>query len=205
MDPNRMNRASLADLGKNMAAQIAAGKVSGLLPAQVTALSNAIAAASELVKTRDEHQVAMLAAARESTQLAQQARFELLRLMQDFKNTMKGIGSQTHEFGAVGFDPPVIGRTPVTPQKPLELSAKGFSNGVNELRFNGNNLPGRVNYIIEACVANATHYTIIGVSRRQRFKHLGIKPGVPVMYRVYAQSARGLVSQHSNEAAVYRE
>ena len=205
MNPNRMNRASLADLGKNMAAQIAAGKVSGLLPAQVIALSDAISAASELVKTRDEAQVAAIAAAREATQLAQEARFELLRLIQDLKNTMKGIGSPTHEFDALGFDPPVIGRTPVTPQKPLELSANGFSNGVNELAFVGNNLPGRVNYIIEACVGDAPHYTIIGVSRRQRFKHTNVTPGVPIMYRVYAQSARGLVSDTSNEAAVYRE
>lgn len=205
MNPNRMNRASLADFGKNMAIQIAAGKVDGLLAEQVTAFSDAIADASELVAMRDENQVAALAAARQATQLAQDARFQLLRLMQEFKNTMKGIGSETHEFDAVGFDPPVVGRTPVTPQKPLELSAKGFSNGVNELRFTGNNLSGRVNYIIEACVAEAAEFTIIGVSRRQRFKHTRVKPGVPILYRVYAQSARGLASPFSNEAVVYRE
>jgi phage-related tail protein len=200
-----MNRASLADLGKNMATQIAAGKVAGLLPAQRAAISNAIAAASELVATLDKDQVAALAAFRQATTLAQSARFELLRLIQEAKNAMKSVGAEVHEYDAVGFDPPVIGRTPVTPQKPLELSAKGFSNGVNNLRFTGNNLPGRVNYIVEARAAEATQYTIIGVTRRQRFKHTGVKPGVPIMYRVYAQSARGLVSQRSNEAAVYRE
>jgi len=205
MNPSRMSRASLADFGRNMAAQIAAGKVDGLLPEQVTAFSDAIAAASELVAIRDANQVALMAAARQSTQLAQDARFALLRLTQEFKNTMKGIGSESHEYDAVGFDPPVIGRTPVTPQKPLELSAKGFSNGINELRFTGNNLAGRVNYIIEARVADAARFSIIGVSRRQRFKHVGVRPGVPILYRVYAQSARGLVSQCSNEAVVYRE
>ena len=205
MNPNRMNRAHLADFGKNMAAQIAAGKVDGLLPEQVMAFSEAIAAASELVATRDKNQVAAVAAAREATQLAQDARHGMLRLTQEFKNTMKGIGSDPHEFDAVGFDPPVIGRTPVTPQKPLELSAKGFSNGINELSFTGNNLSGRVNYIIEGRIADASRFTIIGVSRRQRFKHTGVKPGVPILYRVHAQSARGLVSACSNEAVVYRE
>jgi hypothetical protein len=121
-----MSRASLADFGRNMAAQIAAGKVDGLLPEQVTAFSDAITAASELVAMRDANQVAAIAAARQATQLAQDARFALLRLMQEFKNTMKGISSEAHEYDAVGFDPPVLGRTPVTPQKPLELSAKGF-------------------------------------------------------------------------------
>src|SRR6476619_562112 len=114
MNPNRMNRANLADFGKNMATQIAAGKVNGLMPEQITAFSDAIAAASELVATRDANQVAAIAAARQTTQLAQDARFALLRLMQEFKNTMKGIGSEAHEYDAVGFDPPVIGRTPVT-------------------------------------------------------------------------------------------
>ena len=204
MNPNRMNRASLADFGKNMAAQIAAGKIAGLLPEQITAFSDAIAAASELVATQDKYQVAAVAAAREATQLAQDARREMLRLTQEFKNTMKGIGSETHEFDAVGFDPPVIGRTPITPEKPHALSARGFSNGINELRFTGNNLSGRVNYIIEARVADAVQFTIIGVSRGQRFKHTGVKPGVAILYRVYAQSARGLVSQCSNEAVVYR-
>jgi len=205
MNPNRLNRASLADFGKNMATQIAAGKVGGLLPEQITAYSDAIAAASELVATRDKNQVAAVAAAREATQLAQDARNDMLQLTQGFKNTMKGIGSEAHEYDAVGFDPPVIGRTAVTPQRPLELSARGFSNGINELSFTGNNLSGRVNYIIEARVADAARFTIIGVSRRQRFKHTGVKPGIPVLYRVYAQSARGSVSQCSNEAVVYRE
>src|SRR6187401_1975847 len=119
MNPNRMNRASLADFGKNMAAQIAAGKIAGLLPEQITAFSDTIAAASELVANRDKNQVAAVAAAREATQLAQDARREMLRLTQEFKNIMKGIGSEAHEYDAVGFDPPVIGRTPVTPQKPV--------------------------------------------------------------------------------------
>ena len=205
MNPNRLNRANLADFGKNMAAQIAAGKVAGLLPEQVTAFSDAISAASELVATRDAAQVAAVAAAREATQLAQDARNDMLRLTQEFKNTMKGIGSEAHEFDAVGFDPPVIGRTPVTPERPIELSARGFSNGINELRFTGNNLSGRVNYIIEARVGDAARFTIIGVSRQQRFKHTGVKPGTPILYRVYAQSARGMVSACSNEAVVYRE
>ena len=116
---------------------------------------------------------------------------------------MKGVESGSHEFDAVGFDPPVIGRRPVTPQPPLELSATGYSNGVNALGFTGNNSAGRVLYIIEAKVADASKYSMIGTTKAQRFKHTGVKPGVPCQYRVRAQAARG-VSDWSNEAVVYR-
>jgi hypothetical protein len=205
MNPNYLTRAELADFGRNSATQVALGKVSGLLAAQVASISAAIADASADLADADRLQVELRAAAIAATEIAQKKRLALLKLLQDLKYTMKGLESEAHEFDAVGFDPPVIGRRPVTPQTPFELAATGYSNGVNALTFAGNNVSGRVTYLIEAKIADSPTYAIIGTAKGQRFKHIGVKPGVPVQYRVRAQAARGMVSSWSNEAAVYRE
>lgn len=205
MNPHYLTRAELADFGRNTAMQVANGKVSGLLAAQIASISAAIDAASAELAEADRRQVELRAAAIEATRIAQDKRAHLLKLLQDLKYTMKGLESEAHEFDAVGFDPPVIGRRPVIPQTPFELAATGYSNGVNALRFAGNNGPGRVAYTVEAKIADSPLYAIIGTSKSQRFKHTGVKPGVPIQYRVRAQAARGAVSDWSNEAAVYRE
>ena len=205
MDPNRMNRADLADMAKNTAVQVTAGKVTGLLPAQVASISAAIGAKAAELATADQTQVAAVAAAHEATRIAQTTRLELLRLLQELKYTMKGIGSDANEFDAVGFDPPVTSRQSVNPETPTELSAAGTSNGVNELRFNGNNRPSSVTYVIEARVGESQDYVIIGTTRKQKFKHEKVRPGVPIQYRIRAQAARDALSLFSNEAVVYRE
>ena len=205
MDPNRLHRADLADMAKNTAVQVAAGKVTGLLAEQVAGISTTIGNAAAELAIADQAQVAAVAAAHEATAIAQEKRFRLLRLMQELKYTMKGIGSEANEFDAVGFDPPVTVRQRVNPQMPTELSVAGFSNGVNKLRFTGNNRPSSVTYLIEGRVNDADDYVIIGSTRRQRFRHTGVRPGVPIQYRVRAQAARGVTSAFSNEAVVYRE
>jgi hypothetical protein len=203
MNPNYLTRAELVDFGRNAATQVANGKVSGLLPAQVASISAAIGDAAEVLAEADRRQVETRAAGIAATAAAQAADLLMEKLLQDLKYLMKGIHSQAHEYDAVGFDPPVIGRRPVTPQTPFELAATGYSNGVNKLTFTSSNAPGRVMFLIEAKIGDSTQYSIIGITKAQRFKHEGVKPGVPIQYRIRAQSARGQISTCSNEAAVY--
>ena len=204
MNPNNLARAQLADFARNSATQIANGKVTGLLAAQILSISTAIADAAADLASADAAQVAMRAASLEATRIAQEKAVLLRKLLLEFKYTMKGIGSPLHEFDAVGFDPPVLARQIVTPQTPFELAATGFSNGVNLLKFIGNNTPNSVTYVMEAKIGNSTGYAIIGSSRAQTFKHTNVTPGVSYQYRVRAQAARGMVSDWSNEAVVYR-
>ena len=203
MNPNYLNRADLAAFGRNTATQIAIGKVSGLLAEQIASISAAIADASESLAELDRRQMEIRAAAIEATTLAQEKRIYLLKLLQDLKYLMKGNRCALHEFDIVGFDEPVIGRHPVVPQTPGKLAATGYSNGVNRLRFSGNNGAGRVTYTIEAKIGDSLVYVMIGTSKRQQFQHTGVKPGMPILYRIRAQAARGMVSNWSNEAAVY--
>ncbi len=198
-----MTRAQLADFGRNVATQVANGKVKGMLAQQIASISAAIADASDELAAADNAQVAAKAAAIETTRIAQEKQARLLKLLQQLKYLMRSLESNASEFDAVGFNPPVKVRQMVKPKIPFDLSATGYSNGVNVLKYNSSNSPNTVGYIIEAKIGDANRYQIIGTSKNRSFKHTGVKPGVPIRYRVRSQAARGGVSEWSNEAVVY--
>lgn len=203
MNPNNLTRAQLADFARNAATQVAAGKVTGLSPEQALSISETLMAEAEILAERDREQVAQRAASIEATQKARDQDVRVSRLLQSLKYGMKSVRSTADQFDAVGFDPPVRVRQVVTPQTPGELSVKGFSNGVNSLRFAGNNGANSVRYIVEAKIGDSQQYAMVGVSKAQKFKHTGVTPGVFHQYRVRAEATRGRVSDWSNEAVVY--
>jgi hypothetical protein len=199
-----MTRAELADFARNAATQVAAGKVTGLLPEQVVSFSNGLETDADELSEVDNEIVALRTALMAATERGRQIKKRTLRRSQSLKYIMKSVNSSDNEFDAVGLEPPAQRRRMVHAQTPTELSATGFSNCVNVLRFTSNNLPNRARYLIEAKIGDAPDYAIVGVSKAQKFKHLGVTPGVEYQYRVYAQTARGQVSDFSNEAVVYR-
>jgi hypothetical protein len=201
---NNMTRAELADFARNAATQVAAGKVAGLLPEQVVSFSNGLETDADELSAVDNEIVALRTALMAATERGRQIKKRTLGRSQSLKYTMKSVNSSDSEFDAVGLEPPAQRRRMVHPQTPTELSATGFSNCVNILRFTGNNLPNRARYLIEAKIGESLDFAIVGVSKAQKFKHLGVTPGVEYQYRVYAQTARGQVSDFSNEAVVYR-
>jgi len=151
----------------------------------------------------DKRAVASVAQARTDVEIAQQGRLELLKLLSGGKFGMRGVNATTAEYEAVGFDPPADPSNVTTPDTPTNLSAVGYSNGVNALRFKGNNGPGKVAYIVEAKKNGETDWVMIGSSQKQSFRHEEVTPGQRYQYRVRAQATRGLVSAWSNTAAVY--
>ena len=161
-------------------------------------------AAAESLAERDRVQVAQRAASIEATRLANEEDRLVSRILQSLKYAMKSVHSPADQFAAVGFDPPVKARRVVRPQTPQQLSATGFSNGVNTLRFESNNTPNTVTYVVEAKTAASEPYSIVGASKNHSFKHTHVRPGNFYQYRVRAQSKRGGVSDWSNEAVVYR-
>lgn len=91
---------------------------------------------------------------------------------------------------------------PTTPTAPKDLVVRGFDDGQNKLTWNGNGNRPNTTYVIEAMVADATEYTIIGLTTKRRFIHLNQKPGVRVAYRVRAQRS-DRISSASNIGIVY--
>jgi hypothetical protein len=203
MNPRDLTRAELVEFANNAATGVADGKVPGFLAAQNTAISDAITDAAAELATADMDQVTARAASMQATQIAQDKQDALLKLLQELKYGLKSVDTAADVYDALGYDPPVEFRQIVTPRAPTELAAAGFSNGINQLTFVGNNQPGTVTYVIEAKIGDTAPYVVVGTCTRQSFKHTGVTPGQFYQYRVRAQAARNLVSDWSNEAVVY--
>lgn len=86
---------------------------------------------------------------------------------------------------------------------PSQLSATGFSNGVNKIRWHRNgNLPG-CTFIVEFSRNGGTTWTIAGVTAKARFEHTG-QPPLPTLYRVRTER-RGLQSPPTDPVALFFE
>ncbi len=201
--PNDMTRAQLVDFARNAATQVANGKVSGLLAEQILAFAAGLAADADDLAAADAEQVALRAASIAATRKAQDISARSLRRLQSLRYAMKAARCGAAQYDAVGFDPPVKGRQMVKPKVPFDLSAAGYSNGVNVLKYDSRDTPNTVAYIIEAKIGDADRYQIVGTSKNRSFKHTGVKPGVQIQYRVGSQATRGGLSEWSNEAVVY--
>ena len=116
---------------------------------------------------------------------------------------MHSVNSPGSEFEACGFDAPDTTRSAVVPQTPTDLSATGFSNGVNVTRWISHNRSGSVIFQLDCKIGDTADYVQVGATRSQTFRHLGVTPGQVYQYRVRAVAARGAFSEWSNLAVVY--
>ena len=203
MDFRNLSRADLVDFATNTAQGVADGRVPGFLAAQNTSISEALTDAVAELAASDTDQVTKRTAALAATELSEMKRFVVETLLGELKLAMRSVRTPTNVYDELGFVAPSEVRTPVQPQTPSELAATGFSNGVNVLTFRGNNPAGSVFYVVEAKIGDTAGYIQVGVTKKQGFRHTGVIPGQFYQYHVRAQSARGLVSEWSNEAVVY--
>jgi hypothetical protein len=202
-DPRKLPDGNLVDWVTNASTGVASGKITGLLAVQNTAISdaltdkNAVFAANNLAVTEAEAAFKQAKSDRDDT------RDELLGQISDLKSLMESVNSDNGEYDVIGFDPPDNTRSVVVPQTPTDLTANGYANGENRLKWVTHNNPGSVNFMVEAKVGDTDPYIFVGTTRAQRWTHKPVVPGQFYQYRVRAQSARGEVSGWSNEVVVY--
>ena len=135
--------------------------------------------------------------------IAQASADSVIKVLAELKFSMRGVDSTPDQYDALGFDPPETTRTPVIPMTPSGLEASGFSNGINQLFWVGNNASGSVVYAIEVKIGDTAPYILLATATTQRYEHTGVTPGQFYQYRVRAQAARNVNSGWSNEAVVY--
>jgi hypothetical protein len=196
MNPRKLSRSDLVDLGRAAADAIAGGRVTGLTLQQAADFSAEIADATDALASANTRQVQSRATYLEDNEVARQRKELLLRLLSQFKATMIGLGSPDDQYDAVGLNAPAT-RSAVIPEAPTDLAVRLTREGIPVLAWSGNNRPGRVIYNIEAMIGG--EYRIVGSTRRQSFKLEDHIPGRQHIYRVYAQSARRGRSDPSNE------
>ena len=128
-------------------------------------------------------------------------RKQIRALMTQVRDALKAGLAPKKEYDLCGFDFSTERGTYVA-QDPTDLSAFGYSNGVNKLRFSGNNRNGQVVYEIWRRHGDTAGWGIHATSKKQTFTDTGITPGQYYEYRVRAVAAKS-VSQFSNPAVVY--
>lgn len=201
-NPYKLTRDALVPFLENLSIVLANGDLVPIDPAEQTARAAVIngdfvalqGAISDLIAAEAAYHAAVSAA--ESVQLLS------LDDIQSVKYLMKASGCSGAVFSTAGFNPPVTDPVAYLPNDPTELSAFGFSNGVNALKWKGNNSLGAVVYVVQAKIGASTDWVEVGTSTKQRFQHTPVTPGIRYEYRVFARAASA-DSNPTGTAVVY--
>lgn len=181
-------------LDDNLVVPVLVGVQDTLAIAVGDAFDELAAATASLVVAEAEYHAAV--------SLAESAMTNALEVAQSVKYQMKASSCSGSVFLLAGFDAPVEDPVAYIPVAPIELSAFGYSNGVNKLEWLGNNTGGAVNFIVEALIDDSLTWVIVGSTKRQRYSHTPVQPGIRYEYRVFARAASG-DSDNSGSAVVY--
>lgn len=163
-----------------------------------TSMFNALANAFE--DAYDESQAAKV------TSKAKTGQKDALRKSSEtvFRNAAKMIGANmdvTAELkGDLGLKTTTTPVSPINP--PTDLSATGYANGGNVLKWKRNSNSKRTTFLIEARIGSSINWTFVAVTTKTTFTHAGQTPGQQITYRVIAQRAESQ-SLPSNLAVVY--
>ncbi len=159
----------------------------GTLPAD---LATHTAAASDV----DSEKIAAVS-------LRNSTRIQVIGVLSRVQNALKLGLAPKEQFDMCSLTFPGTRSTRYIAVDPTELSARGFSNGINKGRFSGNN-KGNVMYEIWRRVGDDGAWMKHLLSMKQSFTDTGITPGQFYEYRVRAVAAQSM-SNFSNSAVVY--
>lgn len=201
MDFRNLGDADLVDFSKNVAVNLTAGTVTGL----EAHLASELAAARDPVNTTFETTIEMgvqRTAAKQSAIADKQImRDDLIVRLAKVRNYLVAAECPRTAYEICGFSFP-LSKSPVVAAVPSRLAATGTSNGVNTVRFSGNNRNGTVTYEIWRRQGDEGPWGIITTTRRQSAIDTPVTPGQYYEYKVRAVAATS-VSEFSNSAVVY--
>lgn len=202
MDPTKLNDYELADLAANIVNLLNGPELSSIEPG----LRSNLIAAFGTKPAEFASQLSMQAVAENQRQAATSAknmtRGELIPLIRMTKYALKASAAPRAQFDLARFSFPEGRSGEYFAQTPGEMSAVGFSNGVNSGRFVGNNRNGAVVYEIWRRKGRDGEWTIHILTTRQDFRDEGVTPGLYYEYRVRARAKKN-VSDFSNSTIVY--
>lgn len=114
---------------------------------------------------------------------------------------LSGDAPQSH-YDLCAFDHTEVRSATYNALDPGDLFAVGFSNGVNKLRFAGNNRRGMVTYEIWRREGTGGTWVFHTSTTKQSFVDTPVTPGQFYEYKVRAMAAKS-TSNYSNTAVVY--
>lgn len=202
MDISKLSDSELADhvsnlvdlLGGTELAAIDSHVRADLVTAFGTLPADFISGISAAAVAEDERKAAVSA--------KDQTRTELIFLARRTHFALKAGAAPKKQFDLARFSFPAPGVGEYVAQNPTEMSAVGFSNGVNTGSFKGNNKPNSVVYEIWRREGDDGGWHIHLITSKQEFKDVGITPGQYYEYRVRAKAKKN-TSDFSNSTVVY--
>ena len=192
----------LSDFATNVSAQLAGTCITAIDSNVRTDLVTAIGTLPATLATQTA-----AAAVAESNRMAAVStknltRTQIVALMSQVRDALKAGLAPKDQYDKCGFDYPITQPVPYIPQDPTNLSAAGFSNGINKGKFKGNNRNGLVTYEIWRRQGDEGLWGILATTKRQNFVDTPVTPGQYYEYKIRAVAARS-ASNFSNSAVVY--
>ncbi len=201
MNFRTLNENELADFAANVTALLGGTQLTAIDENVRSALSLTIGTLPATLGSQAA-QAAIAEGERKAAVSARNATRKRVRdLMSQVRDALKAGLAPKLQYDLCGFDFPAA-RSTYEAQDPSELSAFGYSNGVNRIRFSGNNKPGRVVYEIWRRHGDTVDWGMHALTRKQIITDTGITPGQYYEYNVRAVAAKS-VSNFSNSAVVY--
>lgn len=198
MNFRQLSSRDLATFTANIETVLAGGDITSMRPdlrdlllAELGELPSQLATLSEEVVAAEAARQAKVA---ERNEVRARVRLAVARV----RNTLKASGASAAEYELCGFTKPVRRRT-YPAQDPTEASVTGTSNGVNRLKFSGNNRASQVVYQIWRRPDKRSRWSIHALTRRQTFIDIGVVPGRNYEYKIKAVAAK-TASNFSNIA-----
>ena len=201
MDFRRLGDLDMVEFANNVLTQLG-GPLAAVDGHVAEALAASIGRLPDTLKTQTAAAAVARDAGRAAVSSKNDTRRMLTALLRQVRDTLAASNAPREQFDLAGLDFPDLVLTPYVAHDPTELSAFGYSNGVNRIRFRGNNKPGRVIYEIWRRHGDTVDWGLHATTRRQRHTDTPVTPGQYYEYKVRAVAPRSM-SNFSNSAVVY--
>jgi len=129
-------------------------------------------------------------------------RESLLINLRQVRDALKTGLAPKPQYDMCGFDYDDGTKTTYVAQTPSELAVQGYSNGVNQGTFRGNNKSGSVLYEVWRREGDEGPWGLRMAVKKPAFIDEGVTPGQYYEYKVRARASKN-VSLFSNSAVVY--
>lgn len=202
MNFRRLSDNDLADFAANVVDLLGGTKLSAIEPAVRSNLVMAIGTLPADIDIQAQAAMASEGERKAAVSIKNSYREQIINLMSQVRNSLIAGLAPKEQFDFCGFDFRDPASSTYVAQDPANLSAFGYSNAVNVIRFDGNNKTGTVVYEVWRRYGDTFDWYLHATTTKRSFTDTPVTPGEYYQYKVRAVAAR-TVSNFSNSAVVY--
>lgn len=202
MDFRTLKDNDLSDFAANVAFLLTGTALPSIDTTMRTALQTAIGTKPAVLAAQSASASVAEAERKAAVSAKNETKANVIDLMARVRDALKAGDATKEEYDLCGFDFPKAPAGSYQAQDPTKLSAAGFSNGINRIRFSGNNQRGRVVYEVWRRQGDNGPWLLHGTTKKQSFTDSPVTPGQYYEYKVRAVAAKS-ISNFSNSTVVY--